>query len=71
LAARLGLARSLVAMRQLPEARQVLEDGLASHGSEPMLRLELSRVYARMGLADLAAREAEVVQQLKAAETKP
>ncbi len=71
LAARLGLARSLVATRQLPEARQVLEDGLASHSSEPMLRLELSRVYARMGLVDLAVREAEVVQQLKAAEAKP
>jgi predicted Zn-dependent protease len=71
LAARLGSARSLVSLKRLEEARRMLEDGLGSHGSEPSLRLELSRVYARLGLTDLAAREAQFMNQLKAAESKP
>jgi tetratricopeptide (TPR) repeat protein len=71
LAARLGSARSLVSLKRLEQARQMLEDGLGSHASEPSLRLELSRVYARLGLADLAAREAQFMNNLKALESKP
>lgn len=71
LAARLGAARSLAGLKRFEEARQLLEAGLASHASEPTLRLELSRIYARLGLSDLAAREAQVVNQLKAEKSKP
>ena len=71
LAARLGSARSLVSLKRLEQARRMLEEGLGSHASEPSLHLELSRVYARLGLTDLAAREAQLVNQLKAAESKP
>lgn len=65
LPARLGLARSLVALRQLPEARRTLEQGLEAHSDDVALRLELSRVYARLGEKDLAAHEARIVEQLQ------
>ncbi len=71
LAARLGSARSLVSLKRLEQARRMLEEGLGSHASEPSLHVELSRVYARLGLTDLAAREAQLVNQLKAAESQP
>ena len=71
LAARLGSARSLISLKRLDASRRMLEDGLDRHASEPSLRLELSRVYARLGLTDLAAREALVVKQLKTPEVKP
>lgn len=70
LAARLGSARSLMALRRLDGARQVLEDGLADHASSSALRLELSRVYARLGLTEMAEREAAAVQRLKG-ESRP
>ena len=68
LAARVGLARSLVALRELEEARQILEDGLPLHPSEANLHLELSRVYARLGKSDLAAEQAQIVEQLRTAQ---
>jgi len=71
LAARLGAARSLASLKRLEQARQMLEEGLGSHASDPSLRLELSRVYGRLGLTDLAAREAQIVNELKAAGSKP
>lgn len=71
LPARLGAARSLVSLRRLPEARQTLEAGLPGHATDPALRLELSRVYTRLGLTEDAAREVQMVNQLKAAERKP
>jgi tetratricopeptide (TPR) repeat protein len=67
LAARVGLARSLVALRELEEARRILEDGLPLHPSEVSLRLELSRVYARLGKSDLAAEQTKIVEQLRTA----
>lgn len=70
LAARLGAARSLGSLKRYDEARRLLEDGLGNHAGELSLHLELSRIYARLGLADLAAREAQSVDQLKAAEAK-
>lgn len=66
LAARLGLARSLVALRDLEQARQILEDGLPLHPSEVGLRLELSRVYGRLGKPDLAAEQTKMAEQLRA-----
>jgi Tfp pilus assembly protein PilF len=68
IAARLGLARSLIALRQLEEARAVLEQGLPLHPSEASLRIELSRVYARLGKPDLAAEQTKIVEQLGAAD---
>ncbi len=65
LPARLGLARSLVALRQLADARRALEQGLEAHSGDVGLRLELSRVYARLGEKDLAAHEARIVEQLQ------
>jgi tetratricopeptide (TPR) repeat protein len=65
LAARLGLARSLTAIGRLAEAQRVLEQGLALHGNDVPLRAELSRVYARLGRADLAAEQAKIIEQLQ------
>ncbi len=65
LAARLGSARSLVSVKRFEEARRMLEDGLASFAAEASLHQELSRVYARLGLNELAAREVELVKRLR------
>jgi len=65
LPARLGLARSQVATRALAEARRTLEQGLEAHSGDVALRVELSRVYARLGEKDLAAHEAKIVEQLQ------
>ena len=51
-------------------ARRILEDGLALHPSEVSLRLELSRVYARLGKSDLAAEQTKIVEQLQAAQSR-
>ena len=48
LPARLGEARCLIALKQLEEARKVLEGVLPDHPADLTVRLELSRVYARM-----------------------
>ncbi len=68
LAARVGLARSLVALRKLDEARAVLEEGLPLHPEDVSLRLELSRVYARLGKPELAAEQTKILEQLRAAQ---
>jgi tetratricopeptide (TPR) repeat protein len=67
LAARVGLARSLISLQRLQEAQTVLEDGLTLHPSDVPLRLELARVYARLGKSDLAAEQTRIVDQLRAA----
>lgn len=69
LAARLGLARSLIALRRLPEARQVLEEGLQKAPSDLSLRVELARVYARLGEANLAAEQTKIAEKIRAAQT--
>jgi len=66
LAARLGLARSLVAQRQLELARQTLEEGLAEHPTDITIRMELSRVYARLGQKERAAEQTRIIEQLRA-----
>ncbi|MCC6540025.1 MAG: tetratricopeptide repeat protein, partial [Bryobacterales bacterium] len=65
LPARLGLARSQLATRALTEARRTLEQGLEAHSDDVALRLELSRVYARLGEQELAAHESKIVEQLQ------
>jgi hypothetical protein len=67
LAARLGLARSLIALKQLEEARKTLEEGVVMHPSEVSLRIELSRVYARLGKSDLANEQVEIIEQIRTA----
>jgi tetratricopeptide (TPR) repeat protein len=66
LPARLGQARSLVAMKQFEEARRVLESALPEDPSNVTLRLELSRVYARLGQAGLAAEQAKIIEEMRA-----
>jgi tetratricopeptide (TPR) repeat protein len=68
MSARLGLARSLIALRQLDEARTILEEGLPLYPADASLRIELSRVYARLGKPDLAAEQTKIVEQLRAAD---
>jgi tetratricopeptide (TPR) repeat protein len=68
MSARLGLARSLIALRRLDEARTVLEEGLPLYPSDASLRIELSRVYARLGKSDLAAEQTKIIEQLRAAD---
>lgn len=62
----LGLARSLTALRQLEEARKVLEAELGRTTRDAALHQELARVYARLGLADQAAEQARLADQLRA-----
>lgn len=64
--ARLGQARSLVALKQFEEARKVLESALPDDPSNLTLRMELSRVYARLGQAGLAAEQAKIIEELRA-----
>jgi tetratricopeptide (TPR) repeat protein len=61
-----GLARSLVALRQLEEASKLLEEGIAKYPSQIALRVELSRVYARLGKSDLANEQTKAVERLRA-----
>jgi len=65
LTARLGEARSLVALKQPEEARKVLENALPEYSSDVNLHLELSRVYARLGQSELAAEQARISEQLR------
>jgi tetratricopeptide (TPR) repeat protein len=64
--ARLGLARSLLALKEFDEARRVLESALPEDPSNITLRLELSRVYARLGEAGLAAEQAKIIEEIRA-----
>lgn len=66
LAAVLGQARSLAALKQLEDARKVLEESLSRYPSDVPLRLELSRVYARLGQSELAAEQAKIIERLRA-----
>lgn len=67
LAARIGSARSLVAMAKLDEAAALLEQALPAHPENATIRLELSRIYARSGKPDLAAEQAKIAEKLRAA----
>ncbi|MFN3323825.1 MAG: tetratricopeptide repeat protein [Bryobacteraceae bacterium] len=71
LAARLGMARSLIALRQLDSAREILEQGLTSHPEEIALRLELSRVYLRLGKSELAGEQTRMIEKLRAQQAVP
>jgi tetratricopeptide (TPR) repeat protein len=69
LAARLGLTRSLVALRRLEEAQSILEETVRSYPSELAVHTELSRVYARLGRTDLAADQARIADELRVRQT--
>lgn len=70
LAARTGLARSLIAMRQFEDARQSLEDSVRIFPSDAGLRVELSRAYARLGKPELAAEQTRIVERLRQPEAR-
>lgn len=65
LPARLGQARSLVALRQLEEARKLLEEAVPEHPSDVTLRVELARIYTRLGKLDLASEQTKMVERLR------
>lgn len=65
LASRLGLGRSLLAMRRLDQAQAVLEEAVTAHPSEMAVRVELARVYARLGRNDLAADQTRAADELR------
>lgn len=66
LAGRVGLARSLLALRRLDQARSELEQTVAAYPAEISPRVELARVYARLGRNDLAADQTKIADQLRA-----
>jgi tetratricopeptide (TPR) repeat protein len=68
--ASLGAARNLVLLNRLGDARRLLEEALAGHSDSPQLHYELSRVYARLGETQLAAKQTQILQELRARETK-
>jgi tetratricopeptide (TPR) repeat protein len=70
-AARSGLGRSLIALRRFPDARRLLEESVAAYPGEVSLRVELSRVYARLGEAALAAEQTKVIDQLRGEGSHP
>jgi thioredoxin-like negative regulator of GroEL len=65
IAARTGMARSLIALRKFEDSRALLEEGIALHPADTALRVELSRVYARLGKSDLAAEQTKIVEKLR------
>jgi tetratricopeptide (TPR) repeat protein len=62
----LGQSRSLIALKQLEDARRVLEAAVRDYPAEVTLRLELSRVYARLGEPALASEQVKMIEQLRA-----
>jgi Flp pilus assembly protein TadD len=70
-AARSGLGRSLIALRRFADARRLLEESVAAYPGEASLRVELSRVYARLGEAALAAEQTKVIEQLRSEGSRP
>jgi predicted Zn-dependent protease len=70
-AARTGLARSLIALRHLDEARQLLEASITEYPAEAALHIELSRVYARLGKRELAAEQSKIVEKLRGEGKQP
>lgn len=71
LAAQAGMARSLIVLRRFEEARQLLEQAVRLSPESIPLRQELSRVYGRLGKADLASEQARVVDRLRGAAQAP
>ena len=70
IAAQLGVARNLVSLSKLDEARTFAENAVRAHPSEPQVHFELSRIYARLGEKELAAQEARAVALLRDTEGK-
>lgn len=68
-AAQVGIAKSLISLTRLADAREVLENAVSAHPDDYQIRLELSRVYARLGDKQRAAEQARVMQQLRQRES--
>ncbi len=69
-AATLGVARNLLLLQRVAEARPVLETAIKAHPENLQLHYELSRVYARLGERELAAEQSQIVKQLGSTGTK-
>jgi len=65
LSAQLGVARNLVLLGRLAEAREVLEHALPQHPQSASLRFELARVYTRLQEPERAAEQTRIFQQLR------
>ena len=66
----LGVARNLLVLQRVAEARPVLETAIKTHAENLQLHYELSRVYARLGERELAAEQSQIVKQLGSGGTK-
>ena len=65
LSAQLGVARNLVPLGRLAEAREVLEGALRQHPPSASLHFELARVYTRLQEPERAAEQTRIFQQLR------
>ncbi len=68
--AALGGARDMILTKDISGARSILEAALAAHPDNSQLHYELSRVYARLGEKTLAAEQTQILQELRARESK-
>jgi tetratricopeptide (TPR) repeat protein len=68
--AALGIARSLIFLGRVTEARTILEQSATGNASNSQVHFELSRVYARLGEKELAEEQTRIVQQLRARDTQ-
>ncbi|MGI8989963.1 MAG: tetratricopeptide repeat protein [Bryobacteraceae bacterium] len=68
--ASLGAARDMILTKDISGARSVLEAAIVTHPENSQLHYELSRVYARLGEKALAAEQTQILQQLRARESK-
>lgn len=68
--AALGIARSLIFLGRVTEARSILEQSATGNASNSQVHFELSRVYARLGEKELAEEQTRIVQQLRARDTQ-
>jgi Tfp pilus assembly protein PilF len=68
--AKLGLAKTLIAMNQPDKALPLLEDAVKLEPTNATAHYRLATLYRKMGRADEAKREAELYQRLKEAKEK-
>jgi tetratricopeptide (TPR) repeat protein len=68
--AALGIARNLIFLGRVTEARSILEQSAAGNADNSQVHFELSRVYARLGEKQLAEEQTRIVQQLRERDTQ-
>jgi predicted Zn-dependent protease len=65
--AQLGAARTLSALRRFTEAQEELEKAVHEEPANQQVRIELARVYARLGMKDKAAEQNRLLEEIRAA----